>query len=219
MKHVAQLTVLLFASWGVAQSTGGAGSARNLTVWEPPNVDWPSTLPKPTVAKEMVKGLSVAGWPITLEETEVDEARKHFGGTLGGRGDAGESLGWLCLYRQGEGASWVLWLESAEINGPTIGSFRWQQLPSQAKIDRRCQRLKTDSAAIDLPLAIRLGMTEAEVVSRMGKPSAQSGERAIYLHEHNLTIDGEPYSLDNYLLITYRNGRVWAIDVSHSTVS
>ncbi len=62
-------------------------------------------------------------------------------------------------------------------------------------------------------------MTEAEVVSGMGKPSAQSGERAIYLHEHDLVIHGEPYTLDDYVLITYRNGRIWAIDVSHSTIS
>jgi hypothetical protein len=41
----------------------------------------------------------------------------------------------------------------------------------------------------------------------------------IYVHEHDLTIHSEPYTVSNDVIITYRGGRIWAIEVTHSTVS
>jgi hypothetical protein len=167
----------------------------------------------------MIRGLNVAGWPIVLEETELIAAQKHFGGAIGGRGDAGEALAWLCLYWHDKRASWVLWLESFEINGPTIGGFRWQQLSANSKMDERCQPLRGDNASFSLPRALRLGMKEVAVVAMLGQPSLRNGDMVIYAHEHDLTIRSEPYTMSNDIIITYRVGRIWAIEVLHSTVS
>jgi hypothetical protein len=167
----------------------------------------------------MIDGLNIAGWPIVLEETELIAARKHFRGTIGSRGDAGEALAWLCLYRHDEGASWVLWLESFEIDGPTIGGFRWQQLGVNSKMDERCQPLRGNDASLSLPLALRLGMKEARVVAALGQPSMRSGDTVIYVHEHDRTIRSEPYTVSNDVIITYRAGRIWAVEVTRSTVS
>jgi hypothetical protein len=167
----------------------------------------------------MINGLKVSGWPIVLEKTGLIEAQKHFGGTVGSRGDASEALGWLCLYRRDRDASWVLWLESSEIDGPAVGSFRWQQLSVNSKMDRRCQRLSEEDATPSLPLPLQLGMKEADVVARLGKPSGHNGDTTIYAHEHGLIIHSEPYTLSNDVLIVYRNGRIWAIEAVHTTIS
>jgi hypothetical protein len=169
--------------------------------------------------KEIVKELKVVGWPIVLEKTELLEAQKHFGGTVGSRGDASEALGWLCLYHQDANASWILWLESSEIDGPTIGGFQWQVLPRNAKVDRRCQSTNGKQSGVELPGSLRLGMTETEVTNLLGAPSAHLRDKVIYCHEHNLTIDSEPYTLFNDVVVTYRKGTVSAIAVTHTTSS
>ena len=70
-----------------------------------------------------------------------------------------------------------------------------------------------------MPLALRLGMREANVVAALGPPSKRNGDTVIYLHEHDLTIRSEPYTVSNDVIIRDRAGRIWAIEVTHSTVS
>lgn len=113
----------------------------------------------------------------------------------------------------------MLWLESFEIDGPTIGGFQWQQLPADSKMDERCQPLRGDDASLRMPLALRLGMKEADVVAALGQPSKRNGNTVIYVHEHDRTIRAEPYTVSNDVIITYRAGRIWAVEVTHSTVS
>jgi hypothetical protein len=220
MKSKARVAiVLLIACVAYAQHSIDPASPRDLVVWEPPAFAWPADYPRATVPKEIVKEIKVGGWSITLEETELLAAQRHFGGTIGNRGDASEALGWLCLYRRDRSSSWVLWLESGEIDGPTIGSFTWQRLPSGTTIDRRCRLLAGTNATVVLPGSLRLGMTEKEVLSRLGESSARSGNTAIYVHEHDLTISNRPYTLENCVVINFRNGTVWAIDGIHVTTS
>jgi hypothetical protein len=215
--QVATLAAAALAAYG--QAPPDRDGNQTGVVWGPPKVELFEAQPRPTVPKEMIGGLSIAGWPIVLEDTELIATRKHFGGTLGSRGDAGEALAWLCLYRRDKGASWVLWLESFEIDGPTIGGFRWQQLDNNSKMDERCQPLRGNDSSLNLPLALCLGMKEADVVATLGQPSKRSGNTVIYVHEHDLTIRSEPYTVSNDVIITYRAGRIWAVEVTHSTVS
>jgi hypothetical protein len=168
----------------------------------------------------MVTGLKVGGWPVTLETTELVAAQKHFGGVLGHRGDASEALGWICLYLLDGTVPWVLWLYSGEIDGPAIGGFQWQQLESGARMDRRCRTLDMKTGTVELlPSPLRLGMTAVQVERILGKPSGKYRDRLFYDHEQNLTIRNEPYTLDNDVLIVFRNGQVWAIEANHTTQS
>ena len=217
MISAAIFVLAVFVAYG--QDSSGRNATEVSAIWGPPEIAWPIVRFQPTVTREMVGSLNIAGFPINLEETELVTTQKHFGGEIGNRGDAGDALGWLCLYRRDQGTSWVLWLESSEIDGPTIGGFRWQKLDPNSKMDKRCQSLEESNASFSLPLALRLGMKEAEVRSTLGQPSARSGEMAIYEHEHNVTIGSEPYEVSNIVIITYHCGRVWAINVTHSTVS
>jgi hypothetical protein len=215
--QVAMIMVAGLIAFG--QNSSDQDQAGSQVVWEPPASAWSGTLPTPSVPKEMIKELKVAGWRIVLEETELIAAQKRFGGTIGSRGDAGDALGWLCLYRREKGASWVLWLESSETDAGKIGGFRWEQLPAESTVDTRCQKLSSREVSVDLPQALDLGMKDADVVEKLGQPSVRAGDSMIYVHEHDFAIRSTPYTLSNDVKILLRDGKVWAIDVVRSTVS
>jgi len=221
MKNLAYAALLLLAAWGIAaQSSGGAGAERNVTLWGPPEADWPvESMPKPTVPKEMITKLTVSGWPIELEETELERTRKHFGLAVGARGDASEGLEWVCFQGSDEGGPWSLWLTSGEIDGGTIGGFQWQRVSPGFQVDSRCESLGTQKGVVKLPIRLDLGMAESEVIAKLGPPSGRHHHSAVYSHEHNLTLHNLPYTADNDLLITYDNGRVAMIAVVYTVAN
>lgn len=197
--------------------TGGRTASGNTVVWSPPNVGWWDDMPRPTVPKEMIGALRVANMPIVLEDTKLEDAQKRFGGTIGARGDGGESLGWLCLYGSDNDGSWILWLTSGEIDGPTIGGFQWRRLSPMERPDRRCSRLPEGKGGIELPIALRPGMTEAEVQNLLGPPTAARGKTLFFCHEHRKVIHKENYTVSNGVAIVLRDGVVWAIEVAKTT--
>jgi hypothetical protein len=221
MKLLAYAAFLLLAGWGVpAQVPGGASPERKVTVWGPPKADWPmESILKATVPKEMITRLTVAGWPIKLEETELERARMHFGLVVGSRGDASEALSWICFQGSDEGGPWALWLYNSEIDGAEIGGFQWQRILPNFRVDRRCKSLDAQHGVVELPVRLYLGMAESEVDAVLGPPSGKRHNSAIYSHEHSLTLHDLPYTVDNDLLITYNSGRVAMIAVNYTIAS
>jgi hypothetical protein len=184
---------------------------------EPPDWNFPQEA-KATVAKEMLGSLRVSTVAITLEETRLDKVEQLLGGTTGAKGDAGDSVGWLCFHGTDGRNAWILWLESGEIDGPYIGSFQWQLISSDAEIDRRCHAL-SGSATIKLALPLKLGMTKAQLLRVLGKPSLRRGQRLIYLHEHQGSSNGVPFDSSNIVMVRFRGGEVTSIAVSKTTSS
>ncbi len=64
-----------------------------------------------------------------------------------------------------------------------------------------------------------LGANKSEVLKALGEPSLKDDERLIYLHEHETTISGEPFTTSNIVMVRLKNGIVWAIEVSKTTSS
>src|SRR5450755_632265 len=122
----------------------------------------------------------------------MDDVRTHLGGTIGHTGDAAAYQEWLCFHGTDSKGRWVLWLESGEIDGGMVGSFQWQRLAKHAEIDQRCRMLQ--NAAVELPIALQLGITEKEVLKTLGAPTVRRGDRLIYVHEHDESIRNEPYT-------------------------
>jgi len=175
---------------------------------------YPDVAPRPTVAKEMVSFLKVANWPITLETTKLTDAQRRFGGLLGHSGDAGEALGWLCLYRRNPSDGWVLWLTSGEIDGESIGGVVWHRLNSEQKVDSRCKAVNAEQGIVTSPVRLRLDMTKLQVEQLLGKPSGRFHDTFMYLHQHQETVKDTTYTWDDSIDVVYRNGAVWAINVN-----
>lgn len=217
-RFVGLSALLLFvACITLGQTASRSSSSIDAVTWEPQAWAFLQEYPKATVSKQMVAALRVSNLLVRLENTTMEDVKATLGGTIGKKGDAGDFDEWLCFHGSDPSGGWVLWLESGEIDGGTVGSFQWQRLSASAVLDRRCRVL--GEAKVKLPIALQLGITEAEVLKILGRPTVKQGDRLIYLHEHPLTIRGEPSTSDNVVAILLRGGRVWAIEVSKTTVS
>jgi 6,7-dimethyl-8-ribityllumazine synthase len=218
MKWSYKIAVALVCASGAAQSAI-AGRAPKLIVWEPSQVDWGDDLPSPTAPKPMIVSLMVADFPVTLEETSLEDARAHFAGTIGNRGDAGTAENWVCLHGNDASGPWILWLSSFEIDGPRIGGFQWRRLAPNETADARCPSIAKSENAIELPLAIHPGIRKSDALKILGQPTVIRGETLIYLHNHQEIINNQPYDALNSLALVVHGGTVWAIEVIKSTVS
>jgi hypothetical protein len=178
---------------------------------------FPSTGPHSTIPHEMITRLKIANWPIVLEKTELTDAQKHFGGSIGSQGDASEYEQWLCLYQRDDNDGWVLWLTSGEIDGGYISGFVWLHVTANQKIDSRCKKVSTKLGGIELPIQLHLGTTRTEVENLLGQPSGKFRNTFMYEHEHKLTIRQEPYMTMNSIYIVYQEDIVRVIQVEKTT--
>jgi hypothetical protein len=207
--------ILLAISTAITAQTGVRPNAQ---IWAPPFVQLPPEWPHSTIQKPIITRITVADFPIQLEDTELDVVAKHLNVTTGHQGDASEFLAWLCLHGKDKEGPWGLWLTSGEIDGPMIEGFQLQRLTTSAALDSRCRSLNDSSRSISLPIPIHLGMTESQVQAVLGKPSSRFGDASIYVHEHGLQLHGEPYTAGNSVILSYKNGELWRI-VVHYTIS
>lgn len=214
----ALLGLCLLLTVALAFATCSSGSpADDGTIWEPPAWNFLPDLLKATVPHEMLSKIILPGFSINLENTSIRDVASHFNDVIGKRGDAGEFVQWVCL-NGGDGAgTWVLWLESGEIEGGMVGSFRWQRLDTGAVLDRRCRKLQEGGVA--LPNHLRLGLTDSEVLKILGPPTVRRSNRFIYVHEHMESIHGQPYTSLNVVAILFRDRLVQTLDVSKLTSS
>jgi len=186
-------------------------------VWEPPDVIRTlDPLPAPTIAREFIPRLSVARTNIVLEETTMKEVHSRLGGMIGHRGDAAESLSWLCFQGTSSSGRWALWLESGEIHGGTVGAFELHHVSAGAQFDARCRVL---SRNVVLPVNVQLGGREPQVLTLLGNPTVRRDDVLVYVHEHEELIRGGPVSVSNVLEVVVRTGVVEAIRVWKTTVS
>jgi hypothetical protein len=217
MSRLSVTSVLFFvASAAFAQSPTHPSSSSRQVLWEPPVWTF-DEIPNGTVPKQMLSTLRVAGVPVTLEDTKIEDVSSTLGGTIGQKGDAGLFEEWLCFEGTDPNGRWALWLESREIDGGSVGGFHWQRLNKNAVLDRRCRML--GETKVELPIAVRLGIAEAEVFKSLGRPTVRRGDSLCYVHEHQESIRGEPYDSTNIVVILLRAGRVWSIEASHTTTS
>ena len=150
---------------------------------------------------------------VVLEKTEMTDVQKRFGGTFGEEGDAGTSLEWLCLRGGDATGRWVLWLKSGEMDDGSVGSFQRRRVNRAAKFDERCGTLPKTDGRVHLPMALDLGMAEAELLQLLGQPTARRGNTLLYVHEHEGANQKGPFTALNTVSIVVREGRVTAIDV------
>jgi hypothetical protein len=191
--------------------------ASGQTVWEPPSDLSVPGNHKPTVRREQITSLRVAEFAVVLEETKLSDVQSRLGGTIGQRGDASEALTWLCFHGHHDGGSWVLWLEAGEIHGQSVGGFHLRKINPSTQVDKRCPVL--GSTSIELPRGLRLGLSRAQTMKILGRPTKSAGDTLLYAYEHKEAIRGEPVTASNRLTIRFRDAVLDAVDVWKMTVS
>jgi hypothetical protein len=177
-------------------------------VWKPQRIFTYKALPPATIPKVIIAQFRFSDLKIVLAETELEDVRARLGGEIGGEGDAGDSLSWLCYRGRDSNGAWVLWLKSGEMDDGAVGSFQWRRVNTGIEFDERCQSLPETNAEIKLPIALALGSSEAKLLQLLGNPTIREGNKLLYVHEHNLLIRQVPYTLINTLEIEIRSGVV-----------
>jgi hypothetical protein len=161
----------------------------------------------------MARQLRVSDMTVVLEKAKMTEVERHFGGTLGNEGDAGNYLEWLCLRGGDASGPWVLWLESDEIDAGYVGSFQWRRVTRGAKFDERCALLPKADDRVGLPIALDLSTSEAKLLHVLGQPTSRQGNTLLYVHEDEALDNKKPVKELNTVSVVIRNRRVWAIEV------
>jgi hypothetical protein len=190
---------------------------QNVTIWEPPPLGYIPENVKSSVSKEIINSVRVAGQTIVLDKTELKSVQARVGGTIGHRGDAGNSLEWLCLRGDDALGPWVLWLMSGENNHGSVGGICWERSDCTAQFDARCQSLPRVAGTIELPLVVRLGMSESEVLRILGQPSDRNGDTLLYLHRREMGTGNQVFTAMNTVRVVLRKQVARAIEVWKST--
>lgn len=177
--------------------------------WAPPaDSDMPGNIaPNATASEPMITALRLGTLSIRFERTEFAAVRERTGAEQGQRGDASTSLRWLCYGGQDAGGRWALWLTGGEIDGPTIGSFEWRRVDRNAQFDPRCTQLPAGETITLSPTPLTLGMSEAEILHRLGKPTLRRGR----ILEYDYRGEKKPYDVWNTVAVRLRNGIVDSI--------
>jgi hypothetical protein len=191
-------------------------------VWEPPRMWLDDTVPEPSGTHDFMPNLNIGSFSVVLEQTPLQNASTRFHAVIGRRGDAGESLEWVCLEGTDAQGKLMLWLESGEIHGPAIGGVLVQRLSSDQAVDERCGRL---AAPITMPLTVRLGMTKRAVLGSLGRPTSERDEAVNYSSCHTVKLKvgrtAEPQTFDqcSSLSVRFEKGVVCAFEVWRTTTS
>ena len=217
MERIALFTLAAACVCSAQQKAEKGASA---VLWEPPVPSWPQHLPQATMKKEPISTFQLAGMPIMFEKTKLEDVRSRFGGTIGTRGDAGDSRAWLCYQGSNGDRHWIVWLTSGEIEGHTsINGVEWETLSADESTDSRCSTLPKDSGGIQLPLAIYPGMTGQEARQVLGQPTMTRNNVLIFSYERRKSMFRPKFTVQNLMAVALRDDIVQEIDVERTTTN
>jgi hypothetical protein len=200
----------------------GLVAAGDVPSWEPPVMWTESSLPEPSGERDFVSRLNLGSLQVVLEQTMLADVSRRFGAPVGHRGDAGESVSWVCLLGQDEEGPWAVWLESGEIHGGAIGAFLLKRRAPAERFDSRCVEL---AAPVAIPLPIRLDMSRTEVVRLLGQPLAKSGRTEVYSGCQRVKLqptgahEAQDFDLCSSLYVRFKGELVEAFAVWRTTTS
>lgn len=194
-----------------------AGVVPALAAAPPP----PSPLPAVTwVARsktEPATRLDMGAFEVRFEQTTLASVRGAAGrGLLAFRGDAGDSMAWLC-YTLPQQRVWVM---SGEMGGAaqTVTSVVLQTLRAAPASDA-CPMLPERMRPVTLSGTVRLGMSVASALQQLGQPSHKQGAWLSFDFQAKVRGNCAPDGFDrmNWLLLKVAHGRVVAIRAGQVT--
>jgi hypothetical protein len=204
-----------------------ANTAQGQSLWQPPALT-PGRDQQPQVTHAessaiLITSINVAGYPVALERTPLQDAHVYLGGVVGHHGDAGGSLTWLCyLQPDRRPPTWILWLEQrGDLYNPSVVSgFQWQTLPARSVPDARCKSLPP-TGKVSLPVPIRLGQSRAAIVHLLGAPTAEYPQALVYSASRQKKIFGtsgaHTFTEIETIAVNFDHGKVAAINVYKAT--
>jgi len=180
----------------------------------PPHVPGPPRpVAAPTFRRVLVKDIQLGSLRIVMEKTRLTELARRFPETeIHHRGDAGDSLTWVCYTVRGSSGSFHIWLDSGELEGgdaidgvvvsPATGAPRPE-----------CPGVNIGKGPVALDGGVWLGATISAVRGRLGRPSRVYQSMLYYDFRLPLHDDSRDCSIGGGLSLEIEGGivsRLWA---------
>lgn len=189
----------------------------------PPPPDYPSgeVTWRASLSRAPTKGLTLGRLHVRFEETTLAQVgRAASTGKIAHRGDAGESVYWLCYTIPTAPIAQRLWLVC---NGEMGGSEHAVTEFDVTKIDDArpkgdCPLLPSKLQPVAMDIPAWLGASDTEIRNLLGKPSHAQGPWQTYNWQAKIPGKCEGgYDLKNWLWIKFDKGR--AISINAGQVS
>jgi len=121
---------------------------------------------------------------VKLETTSLEKVLKTIkAGKIAQRGDASESLEWICYSIIDKNNPVRLWLLSGEIDGGNVGTVVIRSMSTKDKASKKCPELPESFKPVKLDSKIWIHTTEYDVREILGKPSLESRGWLLYSSE------------------------------------
>jgi len=170
-----------------------------------------------------VSSLTMGKFVVKFETTSLENVLKTIkAGEIAQRGDASESLEWLCYSITDQYNPVRLWLLSGEIDGGNVGAVVVSSMSTKDKdkTSKKCPELPESFKPVKLNRKIWIHTSESDVREILGKPSLESRGWLLYRSEQIFKNDprakawGEhDWTLYGSLDLRIRSGKVvemWA---------
>ncbi|WP_441277056.1 hypothetical protein AB7783_05470 [Tardiphaga sp. 172_B4_N1_3] len=159
----------------------------------------------PTVVTRLATRFSLGSFAGRFEETRLDAVREALGeGTIQHRGDAGDSIYWLC-YRRAQHRLWVV--SGGEIGGPDhlVTEIVEELTEKDAGASTDCGIIPEKFSPVIFDGELHLGMSRQEVITALGPPSKSEAAQIVYSHEGKLA-DG--FDETAWLILRFRENKL-----------
>lgn len=205
------MTCLLFVS--LLNASEGVDADRNL----PPI--FPLTVaPAATFKKPPVKSISMGNIVVQLEVTTLNDILSKIGtGKIQHRGDAAESVHWICYFIPSSASNARIWLMSGEIHGGTVGSIAVRLLSSDDTATPSCPTLPMKYSPIQFEQNIGLESKESDLRRTFGKPSLVANDWIHFDSEQEVMLNSKQFTELGSLSARMINDRIVELWVAKTT--
>jgi hypothetical protein len=188
----------------------------------PPDTPFDAMTRTATLEQKPSTTLRMGTLRVQLEQTTLDDVRRAASvGKVTHRGDASESIYWLCYTSSAPGVAQRIWIIA---HGEMGGSEHYvteisAEAISNGHATADCPSLPKRLSTVSLENHLWLGASEAEAGMRMGAPSYRNGHWRSFDFAGKVAGNcpgGDP-DLTASLMLHFQNGRVNSLRVSQIT--
>ena len=155
---------------------------------------------------------------IQLESTQLSDVLSKIGtGEIQHRGDAAESVYWLCYSVPSSANTARLWLMSGEMDGGAVGSIALRLTSSDETATPSCPELPQAYRSVKLGNNISLQNRASDLRRIFGKPSLAANGWLHFDSERDVLLRGEKYTELGGLSVRVIKDRIVELWVSKTT--
>lgn len=200
---------------------GSTAQADDAGLQLPPN--WFGGLPSAktqTVAHPMFETMILGKLPVVFEKSRLaDVAAEVSGSRIKHRGDAGESMYWLCYRFKENGIIGQLYvIAHGEMGGPEhrVGGV---VLKNKISDEKDCPELPSKLLPMNSGIGLGLGSRYEDFQLHLGNPGRRDGDRALWMFERETHLRGSPetWTVLQSVEVEFREGKAAVLSLNQVT--